>query len=297
MLSMRTRCPRGSGARRLAARQAAERLAVQPPVELPRHVHVELGNVGDLPLPDNHVDLIVTSPPYGLGQDYHDLDDNEGYQLYVERVQQWAEELYRVTAINGRICLNVPLDISYRKTHPIYADWVLELLNAGYEYRTTIVWDEGNVSRSTAADAVNVPRTTPASTSFAVSWTTSSPGRGATTRRRGSPRRRHETPHRPRVDVDGGPGLGGAAGAADRARPGAFVASEPDNHPTWRTAARPRPSFRPRVLPGAASAATRAGAEARLTPEPETASPLPRQIRAVERLRVLAGPAAAPRAP
>ena len=84
---------------------------------------------------------------------YHDTDDNEGYETYLEHVADWAVEMFRVAGPQGRICLNVPLDTArdwdvahqagYFRPHPIYADWLMELLEAGWLYRQTIVWNDG----------------------------------------------------------------------------------------------------------------------------------------------------------
>lgn len=138
----------------------ANRLARPVPViDLPPFIpcNIEVGDCIDLPLPDGLVDLTVTSPPYGLGVDYADTDDDEGYTVYMQHVFAWAVELFRVTKDGGRLCLNVPLDVTYGGTKPIYADWVRALSEAGWQYRTTIVWDEDNVSKSTARGSVDSP--------------------------------------------------------------------------------------------------------------------------------------------
>jgi site-specific DNA-methyltransferase (adenine-specific) len=128
--------------------------------DLPSEYELFEGDAADTGLPDNYVDLIVTSPPYGLGVAYANTDDNEGYDSYVKRVYSWAWELYRVGAPNGRICLNVPLDVTYSGTHPIYSDWVQALEYAGWQYQFTIVWNEGNINKSVArgsVDSANAP--------------------------------------------------------------------------------------------------------------------------------------------
>jgi site-specific DNA-methyltransferase (adenine-specific) len=139
-----------------AARQARLEFP-QPVFDLPEHLNIEVGDCASLPLPDGLIDLIVTSPPYGLGMAYRESDDDEGYGSYLDHAEAWAAEMFRVAGPLGRLCLNVPLDISYGHTHPLYADWVTLLLNAGWTYRCTIVWDEGNISRTTARGSVDSP--------------------------------------------------------------------------------------------------------------------------------------------
>src|SRR5207245_1561521 len=108
---------------------------------------IEQADAANLPLPDGAVDLIVTSPPYGLGIDYSDSDDAEDYAAYQTHALGWAEEMYRVAASCGRLCLNVPLDVTYGGTKPIYADWVATLRDVGWRYRCSIVWNEGNINK------------------------------------------------------------------------------------------------------------------------------------------------------
>lgn len=146
----------------LSDEKRAARIAAMParlPVEIPSFIPcaIEVGDAMDLPLPDGLVDLIVTSPPYGLGIDYADTDDDEGYTVYMQHVFAWAVEMHRVSGPQGRICLNVPLDVTYGGVKPIYADWVRALTEAGWQYRTTLVWNENNVSKTVARGSVDSP--------------------------------------------------------------------------------------------------------------------------------------------
>jgi len=147
--------------RELARTESQARLHFPPPVDLPSHLNIEVGEMPSLPVPDGLADLIVTSPPYGLGMAYHESDDSEGYEVYLSHVLEWADELHRIAAPQGRLCLNVPLDISfgggYFSPKPLYADWVGALVEAGFRYRTTIVWNEDNITRTTARGSVDSP--------------------------------------------------------------------------------------------------------------------------------------------
>lgn len=130
-----------------------------PIVSIPSFVPcaIEQADAASLPLPDSTVDLIVTSPPYGLAIEYADSDDDQGYGPYLEQVQAWSAELYRIATPQGRLCLNVPLDITRGGTQPIYSDWLDRLRNAGWHYRCTIVWNEGTINKSTARGSVDSP--------------------------------------------------------------------------------------------------------------------------------------------
>ena len=106
------------------------------------------------------VHLVVTSPPYNLGKDYGTARDDTTYDQYLAWVASWCQQLWRVLAPGGRLCLNIPLDINLsfdaggkRKTHkrPVLADVTHQLVSVeGWVYNTTILWLEGNISRRTA---------------------------------------------------------------------------------------------------------------------------------------------------
>lgn len=118
---------------------------------------IDVADAANLPLPDESIDLIVTSPPYGLAIAYDSSDDDQGYPAYMDQVQAWSAELYRIAAPQGRLCLNVPLDTTRGGTQAVYADWVACLKDAGWRYRCTIVWNEGTINKSVARGSVDSP--------------------------------------------------------------------------------------------------------------------------------------------
>lgn len=92
-------------------------------------------------IPDRHVNLVVTSPPYNLGKPYEkrlDLDE------YVSQQRTVIEECVRVTNEKGSICWQVgnyvldgeilPLDIAL---YPIF-------FAAGLKLRNRIIWHFGH---------------------------------------------------------------------------------------------------------------------------------------------------------
>lgn len=101
-------------------------------------------------LEDNSIDLTVTSPPYNLGMEYDSISDIMPYSRYLEWSSLWLNKLFMITKETGRLCLNVPLDISRGGERPIYADVLKEALHLGWKYKCTIIWNEGNISKGTA---------------------------------------------------------------------------------------------------------------------------------------------------
>lgn len=61
---------------------------------------------------EGSVDLIVTSPPYGVGIDYDVHDDDMVWEQYSKFTRDWMEQAYRVLKDDGRIALNIPYEIN-----------------------------------------------------------------------------------------------------------------------------------------------------------------------------------------
>lgn len=145
------------------AAQIAKNAAHERPIpwvaELPSGIEIEEADAACLPLPDGLADLILTSPPYNLDKAYGGgLDDATDYLDYLELVAVWAREMRRIAAPHGRLALNVPLDTMRGGTpRPVYADWLHALVDAGWQYRSTLVWHENNVTRSVARGSVASP--------------------------------------------------------------------------------------------------------------------------------------------
>ena len=100
---------------------------------------------------ENSVDLIVTSPPYGLDMQYGESPDkSDDYEVYQKFTEAWLCESLRLAKPDGRLCVNVPLDKNRGGKRPVYSDVLQWAKLAGWKYHTSIVWNEGNVSRRTA---------------------------------------------------------------------------------------------------------------------------------------------------
>lgn len=63
-------------------------------------------------IPESSIDLIVTSPPYGVGIQYDVYDDDMVWEEYVKFTYSWMEQAFRVLKDDGRISLNVPYEIN-----------------------------------------------------------------------------------------------------------------------------------------------------------------------------------------
>jgi site-specific DNA-methyltransferase (adenine-specific) len=56
------------------------------------------------------IDLIVTSPPYGVGIEYDVHDDDMFVEDYLKFTEEWMSEAFRVLKDDGRIAINVPYE-------------------------------------------------------------------------------------------------------------------------------------------------------------------------------------------
>ena len=103
-------------------------------------------------LDEECVDLTVTSPPYNIGKKYSGdkKDDELNYEKYIKFSEKWLNNVLYWTKDTGRLCLNIGLDINKGGKRPIYADILKTAMNTGWKYHSTIIWNEGNISRRTA---------------------------------------------------------------------------------------------------------------------------------------------------
>ena len=56
---------------------------------------------------NEHVDLVVTSPPYNLGIRYRKYSDRQDRQSYLEWCREWAAQIRRVLPPSGSFFLNI----------------------------------------------------------------------------------------------------------------------------------------------------------------------------------------------
>lgn len=103
-------------------------------------ITVTFGDCRDMhELPDNSIQLVVTSPPYfNAPFDYPDLFRT--YDDFLELLAQVSKEVYRVVA-TGRVACFVTDDMLVRgEKYPVVADVTKLMQQAGFRYRDKIVW-------------------------------------------------------------------------------------------------------------------------------------------------------------
>jgi site-specific DNA-methyltransferase (adenine-specific) len=97
--------------------------------------------------PDS-VDLIVTSPPYGVGMDYEvDVSREE----YIKLVNDSCKEFKRVLKSDGRAVINVPFTMNYNNALSLVMhEWMTAFLGTGLNIRDIIIWNQSNSGNDTA---------------------------------------------------------------------------------------------------------------------------------------------------
>jgi site-specific DNA-methyltransferase (adenine-specific) len=99
---------------------------------------------------EDSIDLIVTSPPYNVDIKYGSFDDDIPYADYLSFTREWLAKCFLWAKDDGRFCLNIPLDKNKGGQQSVCADITTIAKQVGWEYHSTIIWNEQNISRRTA---------------------------------------------------------------------------------------------------------------------------------------------------
>lgn len=95
-------------------------------------------------IPDNSVQLIVTSPPYNVCRDYSEWTDNLSPDGYLDFTRQWLKEAYRVLCKGGRLCINTPSALTQSTGSKIafvsMDTWFIAVKEIGFLPRDITIW-------------------------------------------------------------------------------------------------------------------------------------------------------------
>jgi site-specific DNA-methyltransferase (adenine-specific) len=87
-------------------------------------------------LPDEHVDLVVTSPPYNLGVRYGKFSDRQDRQSYLRWCREWAGQIRRLLKPNASFFLN----IGSAPSNPMLPHEIVFQLRELFVLQNTIHW-------------------------------------------------------------------------------------------------------------------------------------------------------------
>ena len=102
-------------------------------------------------LPDNSMDLILTSPPYNIGIDYDSYDDDRDWGEYYEWCRTWLKECLRVMKPDGRIALDHYLSFgnaNHRESPTCVLYRIMEEL--GFQHHAIALWTDNHLTKKTA---------------------------------------------------------------------------------------------------------------------------------------------------
>ena len=100
------------------------------------------GNATCLPIRNNSISLIITSPPYNCGMSYQTHNDNMVEEDYFDMLQRVWVECCRVLVPGGRICVNIAHGIGRNPYVPV-GSYISIQLHQEFEMLGTIIWDKG----------------------------------------------------------------------------------------------------------------------------------------------------------
>ena len=93
-------------------------------------------------LPDNCIDIIITSPPYNFGLDYENHNDTSHWDQYYDMLFKIFKECIRVLKYGGRFVVNVqPLYSDYIPTHHIISSF---FIRQKMIWKGEIIWEKNN---------------------------------------------------------------------------------------------------------------------------------------------------------
>ncbi|MCX8083289.1 MAG: site-specific DNA-methyltransferase, partial [bacterium] len=82
--------------------------------------------------------------------EYNSYDDKIDYQNYLKFTLEWLRKAFDLLKNDGRFCLNIPLDKNKGGQQSVYADVLNIAKKIGFNYHSTIIWNEQNISKRTA---------------------------------------------------------------------------------------------------------------------------------------------------
>jgi len=102
-------------------------------------------------MPNDSIDLIVTSPPYNVGIDYDSCDDRMSMEDYWEWTKEWLTESFKVLKDDGRIAVNIPYEVNVqdRGGRVLFMSefWVI-MKKVGFQFYGLVDLDENSPHRS-----------------------------------------------------------------------------------------------------------------------------------------------------
>ncbi|EGO6012984.1 DNA-methyltransferase [Enterococcus faecalis] len=92
-------------------------------------------------LPDNSVDLIISSPPYNVGKEYEDKVTLDEYLAFQKEI---ISEIYRILKPTGNVAWEVGNYIDNKEVYPLDILFYPIFKELGFKLRNRIIWRFGH---------------------------------------------------------------------------------------------------------------------------------------------------------
>ena len=102
-------------------------------------------------IPENSVDLVITSPPYNIGIQYDVWDDKMDWKDYYLWCEKWLKEILRILKLDGRFCLNHYLSLGQSDNRHAPLMKLNETAEKiGFKHHTIAIWTDTTLIKRTA---------------------------------------------------------------------------------------------------------------------------------------------------
>ena len=98
---------------------------------------------------DDSIDLVITSPPYNVGVEYGEYEDNIPMSEYIVMIEDLFFTLNQKVKNTGRVCINVSLK-NENGIVDIPSIIKEKAKTVGWDLRFEIIWNKGSSESSTA---------------------------------------------------------------------------------------------------------------------------------------------------
>jgi len=102
-------------------------------------------------IPDNSIDLVVTSPPYNIGIKYPNYEDKMPWDEYWRIMDETLVQIYRTLKPDGRVCINHYLSFGTAE-HRLAPISIINrmALERGFKHHAIAVWQDRTLVKLTA---------------------------------------------------------------------------------------------------------------------------------------------------
>lgn len=101
-------------------------------------------------IPDETIDMVITSPPYNLQIEYNSYEDNLSKEDYLTWCARWIGKCADLLKDGGRIAINIPIESNIGDKWFMFNDYINLLNSFGLIQTAFIIWHKTQVTSRTA---------------------------------------------------------------------------------------------------------------------------------------------------